>query len=180
VSSSAARIAGSRAPISLVMLGIVLFIAGFVGNWAQDSAAPWINLGEAQIGSTVSFDADARKYRVVTSGPTRPALEHTVCAIQFADGHSKRELGGSGAVNARDALGVARVIEFKATAGATRLTCNDRFIKTSTHGRFQVVAADGPVSKAILGAFVLGGLSLAGGALMLFLAYRREHRPQEA
>jgi hypothetical protein len=77
-------------------------------------------------------------------------------------------------------LGVARVIEFKATTGATRLTCNDRYIKASTRGRFQVVAADGPVSKAILGAFILGGLSLAGGALMLFLAYRRENQPREA
>ena len=162
------------------MLGLVLFIAGFVGNWAQDSAAPWINLGEAQIGSTVSFEADTRKYRVVTSGPTRPALEHTVCAIQFGDGRSKRELGGSGGVNARDALGVARVIEFEATPGSTRLRCNDRYIKTATRGRFQVVAADGPVSRAILGAFILGGLSLAGGALMLFLIYRREHQPREA
>jgi hypothetical protein len=169
----------SRGLISLVMLGIVLFIAGFVGNWAQDSAAPWINLGEVQLGSTIHFDADARTYRVVTSGATRPAVEHTVCTIEFADGHSKRELGGSGGVNARDAWGVARVLEFKATAGATRLTCNDRYLKASTQGRFQVVAADGPVSKAILGAFMLGGLLLAGGGLGLFLAYRRERDPRE-
>ena len=86
---------------------------------------------------------------------------------------------GSGGVNARDALGVARVLEFLTTPGPTGLTCNDRYIKTSTHGRFQVVAADGPVSKAILGAFTLGGLSLVGGGLMLFLIYRREHQPRE-
>lgn len=158
------------------MLGVVLFIAGFVGNWAQDTAAPWINLGEAQLGSTIRFDAGARTYRVVTSGPTRPELEATVCTIEFANGRRERELGGSGGVNARDALGVARVLEFEAAPGATRLTCNDRYITASTRGRFQVVAADGPVSKAILGAFVLGGLSLAGGGLLLFLAYRREQK----
>jgi hypothetical protein len=169
----------SRAAISMVMLGIVLFIAGFVGSWGQDSAAPWINLGEARIGSTLTFGAGAGKYRVVTSGPARPALESTVCAIELADGRSKRELGGSGGVNARNALGVARVLEFKTTPGPTRLTCNDRYIETSTYGRFQVVAADGPVSKAILGAFIIGGLSLAGGALMLFLIYRREHQPHD-
>lgn len=162
------------------MLGIVLFIAGFVGSWAQDSAAPWINLGEAQLGSTVSFSADAGKYRVVTSGPTRPKLEATVCAIELAGGRSERALGGSGGVNARDALGVARVLEFKATPGLTRVTCNDRYIKASTRGRFQVVAADGPVSKAILGAFILGGLSLAGGGLALFVLYRRNPDPPGA
>jgi hypothetical protein len=157
------------------MLGVVLFIAGFVGNWAQDSAAPFVNLGEARLGSTIRFDADDRTYRVVTSGPTRPALEATVCTIEFADGRKERELGGSGGVNPRDVWGVSRVLEFEATSGATRLTCNDRYITSSTRGRFQVVAADGPISKAILGAFVLGGLSLAGGGLLLLLAYRREH-----
>ena len=169
----------SRGPIALIMLGVVLFVAGFVGNWAQDSAAPWINLGEARIGSTVSFDADARRYRVVTSGPTRPQLEHTVCTVALADGRSKRELGGSGGVNARAALGVSRVLEFQGTTGATRLTCNDRYVKASTHGRFQVVAADGPVSQAILGAFIGGGLSIACGGLGLFLIYRREQRRRE-
>jgi hypothetical protein len=159
------------------MLGVVLFIAGFVGNWAQDSAAPFINLGEARLGSTIRFDADARTYRVITSGPTRPELAATVCTVE-ADGRSERILGGSGGVNPREVWGVSRVLEFEATAGATRLTCNDRFIRSSTRGRFQVVAADGPVSKAILGAFILGGLSLAGGGLLLFLAYRRAERSE--
>jgi hypothetical protein len=95
-----------------------------------------------------------------------------VCTIE-SDGRRRRELGGSGGVNPRDVWGVSRVLEFEATPGATRLTCNDRYITTSTRGRFQVVAADGPISKAILGAFVLGGLALAAGALLLFLAYRR-------
>jgi hypothetical protein len=167
---------GTRGSISLLTLGIVLFIVGFVGNWAQDSAAPFINLGEAPIGSTVTFDADAREYRVVTSGPTRPRVEQTVCQIELANETTERKLGGSGGVNPRDAMGVGRVLEFDATPGTTRVTCNDRFVESSTHGRFQVVASDGLVSKAILGAFILGGVAFAGGALGLFLLYRREQR----
>ncbi len=160
-------------PVSLVMLGVTLFIAGFVGGWLQDAAAPWVNQGEADMGSTVTFDAGGGKYRVVTSGPTRPALARVGCTIVSSTGSSKRALGGSGGVNQREAFGVSRVLEFKTAAGATRLTCADRISRGAAHGRFQVVAADGPVSKAILAAFVLGGLSLLGGALWLWRLYRR-------
>ncbi len=160
-------------PISLVTLGVVLFIFGFVGQWVQDATAPWINAGEARMGSTISFDADGGKYRVISSGATRPALEQTGCTIDPDDGPSKRELGGGGGVNAREALGVSRVLEFKTPAGRTHLTCADRIIRSATRGRFQVVAADGLVSKFILAAFVLGGLSLAAGTLWLVLLYSR-------
>lgn len=168
-----------RRSISLLTLGIVLFVLGFVGNWAQDSAAPFVNLGEGPLGSTVTFDADAREYRVVTSGPLRPRVEQTVCEIELADETTQRKLGGSGGVNPRDAMGVARVLEFDARPGTTRVTCNDRFVESSTHGRFQVVASDGLVSKVILGAFLLGGAAFVAGALGLFLLYRREQRSSE-
>jgi hypothetical protein len=160
-------------PLSLVALGVTLFIAGFAGSWAQDVAAPWINLGEAQMRSTVVFDAGDGEYRVVSSGPSRPELEQTACDIEFADGTTDRALGGSGGVNAAVRLGVSRVLEFDAKPGRTRLTCADRILRASTFGRFQVVAADGPVSKAIIAAFVLGGVSLLAGGLWLFLLYRR-------
>jgi hypothetical protein len=159
------------------MLGITLFIAGFVGSWVQDAAAPWINLGEAQMGSTVAFDAGGGKYRVITSGPTRPALAQTGCTIVSGAGSTAERLGGTGGVNPREALGVSRVLEFNAPTGQTRLSCADRIVRGATFGRFQVVAADGPVTKAILAAFVLGGLSLAGGGLWLVLIYRRPRAP---
>jgi hypothetical protein len=160
-------------PVSLVVLGVTLFIAGFVGNWLQDAAAPWINLGEARMGSTVTFTADRGKYRVITSGPTRPKIEQVGCTIVPATGSSRRALGGTGGVNQRDALGVSRVLEFRTPPGETRLTCSDRILTASTHGRFQVVAADGLVSRAVLAAFVLGGLSLLAGVAWLALLYRR-------
>jgi hypothetical protein len=169
--------ASATRPISLVMLGVTLFIAGLVGSWAQDVAAPWINLGEAQMGSTISFDAHAGKYRVISSGATRPALAQTGCTIELPDGTAKRALGGSGGVNARETLGVSRVLQFRARSGATRLTCADRILSDATHGRFQVVAADGPVSKAIIAAFVLGAVSILAGGLWLVLLFRRPEGP---
>lgn len=161
-------------PVSLVMLGVTLFIAGFVGDWLQDAAAPWVNQGEADMGSTVTFDAGGGKYRVVTSGPTRPALAQVGCTVVSSAGASKRALGGSGGVNQRETFGVSRVLEFETAPGETRLTCADRILRGATQGRFQVVAADGLVSKAILAAFVLGGLSLLVGALWLWRLYRRD------
>jgi hypothetical protein len=120
------------------------------------------------MGSTLSFDADGGKYRVITSGATRPSLDHTGCTI-VSGGTSRRALGGSGGVNPNDRLGVSRVLEFKSESGSTQVTCGDRYLRTSTRGRFQVVAADGFVSKAVIAAFVLAGLSLLSGVALLLL-----------
>ncbi len=160
-------------PLSLLALGVTLMIAGFVGTWAQDVAAPWINLGEAKMTQPVTFTANEGTYRVVTSGPSRPSLAQTACTITRADGTTKRALGGTGRVNARESLGVSRVLEFTTVSGATRVVCEDRIIAASQFGRYQVVSADGPVSKAILAAFVLGCLSLAAGAAWLVVLFRR-------
>ena len=159
--------------VSLVMLGVTLFIAGFVGNWAQDAAAPWINLGEAKTRGTVAFESDGGRYRVLTSGPARPGIASIGCSIAAADGTSRRELGGGGGVNAAERFGVTRVLEFKVPAGPTQVVCEDRRSESNTFGRFQVVAADGIVSKAILAAFALGGLLLVAGGLWLLLQFRR-------
>lgn len=164
----------TKRPLSLVALGVTLLVVGFVGTWAQDAAAPWINLGEARMTEPVTFTADRGTYRVVTSGPSRPRLTRTACTITRADGKTKRALGGTGGVNAHDGLGVSRVLEFTTAPGATRVVCEDRYVAASRFGRYQVVSADGPVSKAILAAFVLGGLSLAGGVLWLVILFRRQ------
>ncbi len=126
------------------------------------------------MGSTVTFDAGGGKYRVVTSGPTRPALAQVGCTVVSSAGvvqacarrHRRRQ----------PARGIRRLARagVRDRAGETRLTCADRILRGATQGRFQVVAADGPVSKAILAAFVLGGLSLLVGALWLWRLYRRE------
>ncbi|HEX6389800.1 MAG TPA: hypothetical protein VFZ89_10140, partial [Solirubrobacteraceae bacterium] len=158
---------------ALIALGVTFFLTGLAASWTQDVAAPWINGGEAKMGATIAFNSDGGRYRVVTSGPSRPDYDRTGCTLVDAGGRSRRLLGGTGA-NPNDRLGVSRVLEFTAARGEARLTCADRYLPRSTFGRFQVVPADGIVSKAIIAAFVLGGLSLLGGAVLLFLAYRRD------
>lgn len=158
---------------SLVALGVTLFLAALVGQYAQDAAAPWWNLGEARMRSAMSFDSGGGRYRVITSGASRPALERVGCTIRTSDGESQRRLGGSGAVNPREALGVSRVLEFRAPEGRTTMVCADRISRTSTYGRYQVVAADSPLSLAISAAFVLGIGSVLLGGLLLWRAHRR-------
>ena len=165
-----------RAATSLVALGVTLFIAALAASWVQDVAAPWINLGEAPMASPIGFTAHAGKYRVVSSGPTRPSIAQTGCTIALADGSTRRALGGSGGVNAHERLGVSRVLEFRAKPGTTRLTCADRIVRGATHGRYQVVAADGPVSKGIIAGFVLAVVSLLAGAVWFVVLARGTRR----
>lgn len=157
--------------VSVLMLGIVLLLAGLAASWAQDVVAPWVNAGEAQIGGTVTVEG-GRDYRVVTSGPLRPRIEQVECTITPAEGRPFSVLGGQG-VNADDRLGVSRVVGFEAPPGAVDVMCADRISEDRAAGRFQVVAADGPVSIAVLVAFGLGTLLLVAGLLGLFVAYRR-------
>jgi hypothetical protein len=152
--------------VRTLMAGIVLLLAGLAASWAQDVAAPWINAGEAQLGSTLTFTSGGGDYRVITSGPTRPALESTACTVVTSHERELRVLGGQD-VNPNQRLGVSRVLGFEAPAGTTRLTCADRFLRASRHGRFQVVSADGPVSIAVVIAFILGGLLLVAGLLLI-------------
>ncbi len=72
---------------------------------------------------------------------------------------------------------MSRVLEFNATSGTTQVTCADRIVRGASHGRYQVVAADGPVSKAIIVGFVLGVLSLLAGGIWLVV---QAHRPGAA
>ena len=69
--------AGGQGPLRLIGLAVTLFIFGFALRWGQDAVAPYVNLGEADMAGTVVFEADAGTYRVVTSGPNRPALHTT-------------------------------------------------------------------------------------------------------
>ncbi len=171
------RLPGRRADVirafSLISLGVTLFLFALAANWAQDVAAPWINAGEAQMGSTLTFDADGGEYRVVTSGPSRPRYDATGCTIVAPGGASRRVLGGEGSVNPNDRFGVSRVLEFDTQSGRTQVTCADRYLRQSTRGRFQIVAADGFVSKAVLVGFILAGISLLIGVLLLWRARAR-------
>ena len=153
------------------MLGIVLLLLGLALTWGQDVAAPWVNQGEAQMGSTVSFTAGGGDYRVVTSGASRPSIDQTGCTIVTSRERKLRVLGGKD-VNASERLGVSRVLGFEAPLGRTRVTCANRFSGSSTLGRFQVVSADGPVSVAVIGAFVLGALLVVAGILLIVRASR--------
>ncbi len=115
----------------------------------------------------VRFDADDARYRVVTSGASRPALERVGCSVLFADGTRERILGGSGRVNAVERLGVSRVLEFRGRPGNALITCADRISRRSTLGRFQVVEADGILSKFVWAGLGIGVLLvLAGGGLV--------------
>jgi hypothetical protein len=155
-----------------LMLGIVLFVLALVASWGQDVLAPWVNAGEADLRSTVTLESDGGDYRVITSGPTRPRLEDVACDVVGPNGETQRILGGKD-VNANERFGVSRVLGFDAPEGTVEVTCADRLSESSTHGRFQVVDADGPVSLAILGLFVVGPALIVLGGLGLFLAHRR-------
>lgn len=154
------------------MLGIVLLLGGLAASWAQDVAAPWINEGEARMGSTVRFASDGGEYRVVSSGATRPAIAATGCTVFTSRERELRVLGGKD-VNESERLGVSRVLGFEAPAGTTRVTCADRMSRYSTLGRFQVVAADGPVSVAVLVMFGLGTLLVVVSVLLFVHGYVR-------
>jgi hypothetical protein len=160
--------------VRLLLLGIVLLLAGLAASWAQDVAAPWINSGEAQMGSTVTFASGGGKYRVITSGPTRPMIGQTTCTVTTAREREFGVLGGKD-VNPSERLGVSRVLAFEVPEGTTRVRCADRFLRDSTHGRFQIVAGDGPVSIAVLVAFALGTVLLIAGILLLLRTYERSH-----
>lgn len=162
-------------PIRAMMLGVVTLLLGLALSWGQDVVAPWVNQGEADTGSDVSFDSDGGRYRVVSSGPARPGYDAIVCEVADADGGSRRILGGKDA-NANDRLGVSRVLEFTAPAGRTTVTCSNRFNPSNVHGRFQVVDANGPMSIAVWASFGLGTLLLVGGGLGLLVALRRSAR----
>jgi hypothetical protein len=157
--------------VRTLLLGIVLFLAGLAASWGQDVLAPWVNVGEAQMGSALTFRSDGGDYRVITSGPTRPQLEQTVCRVEPEDGRPFDVLGGKD-VNPVERFGVSRVLGFEVPAGDVRLTCRDRFLSQSTHGRYQVVAADGPVSIAVLIFFGLGLVLILAGGIRIWLALR--------
>lgn len=158
---------------SLIAFGVTLFLGALGGQYAQDAVAPWWNLAETRMRSPLTFVADGGRYRVITSGVSRPALERVGCTIRTADGGSLRRLGGSGAVNPREALGVSRVLEFRAPKGRTAMVCADRISRTSTFGRYQVVAADSLLSKAIVVSLVLGVVCFLTGGLLVWRAHGR-------
>lgn len=163
-----------QGPVRLLLLGIVLLIVGFGLRWAQDVAAPYVNVGEADLARTVTFEAEASTYRVVTSGPSRPAIHTTVCEIRRPDGQTTRFTGADGIDGGHERLTVTRVGRFEAVAGTTEVTCG-RFApdRGDGLGRFQVVAADGPVSLAVTALFAAGGAGLAVAIGWGLLAFRR-------
>lgn len=168
--------ATGRGPMRLVALGITLFLFGFALRWGQDVAAPYINMGEADMAGTVVFEAEAGTYRVVSSGPNRPAIHTTVCEARGSDGESHRERGADGVDGGHERFGVTRVTKFVLPAGRAEVQCGYRDPDRGDGlGRFQVVADDGPVTLAVTGLLVGGGISLAAGLGWLALRFGR-HR----
>jgi hypothetical protein len=165
---------GARLAASLVSLGIVVFLAALSASWAQDAIAPWVNVGEAETGSPITFHAAETTYRVLASGPNHPEVGRIGCDITLADGTTQRILGGEGSVTPHDRLAVSRVLEFEAPAGApTTVRCEDRVSPRSTAGRFQVVDTSGPMSSVALAGGLLGTALVLVGIGCLTLAARR-------
>ncbi|MGV3758323.1 MAG: hypothetical protein ACO1PW_02115 [Actinomycetota bacterium] len=158
--------AGGTGPLRLVLLGVVLIVLGLVVRWAQDVAAPYVNLGEADMAEVVTFESTGGTYRVVSSGPSRPVIHQTVCEIETADGRRERDVGHDGMEGGQDRFGVTRVLAFDAVKGTTSVRCGrQRPDGGAGLGRFQVVDAGGPVSIAGWGLLGGGlGLGLAGAA----------------
>lgn len=157
---------GGAGPLRLVLLGIALIMLGLAVRWAQDVAAPYVNLGEADMADVVTFESSGGTYRVVTSGPSRPAIQATVCEIETADGRRERDVGHDGMEGGQDRFGVTRVLAFDAVEGTTTVRCGrQRPDGGAGLGRFQVVDADGPLSVAGWGLLGGGfGLGLVGAA----------------
>lgn len=161
-------------PLRLLLLGFVLLVVGLGLRWAQDVAAPYLNVGEADLASPITFDAGGGTYRVVTSGPNRPFIHATVCEARLADGDTVRFRGTEGVDGGQERFGVTRVGQFDAVAGPTEVSCG-RFAPDRGEGlgRFQVVPADGPVSLAVTALVVVGVASLAAAVGWWLLALRR-------
>lgn len=167
--------AGGQGPLRLIALAVTLFIFGFALRWGQDAVAPYVNLGEADMAGTVVFEADAGTYRVVTSGPNRPAIHTTYCEARGVDGFKHRERGEDGVDGGQEHFGVTRVTKFVLPAGRAEIQCGDRAPDRGEGlGRFQVVAADGPTSYAVIGLLIGGSVSLAIGLGWFVLRYRRQ------
>ena len=166
--------AGGHGPIRLITLGITLFLFGFALRWGQDAVAPYVNLGEADMAGTVVFEAEAATYRVVSSGPARPALHTTVCEARGVDGFEHRERGADGVDGGHERFGVTRVTKFVLPAGRAEIQCGYRSPDRGEGlGRFQVVAADGPTSIAVIGLLIGGGASLALGVGWFLYRFRK-------
>lgn len=166
---------GSRWPMSLIGLGVVLFLLSIAGWWAQDVLGTLANEGEADIGETVTFASDGGRYRLVSSGPLRPDVGATYCDLTYADGSTRREVGGQGLQAAR--LGVDRLLSFEPPAGETSVRCTSRGSDVTGNGRFQVLDDDGPVRWALIGTIVLALASLAVGIGTTVRAVRRGGGP---
>jgi hypothetical protein len=138
-----------------------LFLAMLAVWWAEDVVAPFINDGEATLAETVTFNATADRYRVVTSGALRPQLESIACSVESSDGTTKKVLGGQGRVASHDRLGVSRVLEFSAQAGPTHVRCIDRRIPTNQNGQFHIVPVSILTQAMIVAAFVAVAIALS-------------------
>lgn len=132
-----------RVVVSAIMLVIVIGLFFIVAWWLQDVAAPFVNEGEADMTQTVTFEAEAGTYRVITSGPARPTAINTACTVSVADDGEETILAGDGSITPQERFGVSRVLEFDADAGPMSVTCFDTKMPTADGGRFQIVKAGG-------------------------------------
>lgn len=158
----------------MTLLGVVVFLLALTARWAEDVAAPFINVAEAEMASAVTLEADGGPHRIVTSGPTRPSIQLTVCEIASSDGTKKRVRGADGLDGGHERFGVTRVIELTLPAGRNEVTCGRiRPTGGAGLGRFQVVDAGGLFSRGVTVALGLGVTCLLSGLLWFGLLYWR-------
>lgn len=172
--AEAATQPGMRGPLSLISLGIVLFLAALGLWWVQDVVGTVVNEGEADIGREVAFTSDGGAYRLLSSGPLRPEVASTWCDITTSDGRTRREVGGQGLQTSR--LGVDRLLTIHPPAGSTTIRCTSRGTDIVGNGRFQVIEADGLTTWIPAGVFVAAMASIAIGAGLAWRAVARARR----
>lgn len=160
---------------ALVAVGVLLFLVSVGGWWAQDAIGTVLNEGEADVGESITFTSDGGSYRLLSSGPLRPLPGSTYCDLTYADESTRREVGGQGLQTSR--LGVDRLLTFEPPPGRTQVRCTDRGSATTGNGRFQVLEADGVLSKALIGAIVAALASLAVGIAVVVRSFRRGSGP---
>jgi hypothetical protein len=170
-------LAGAGGPMRLALLGLVILVAAIAARWVEDVAAPFVNEGEADMAHTVALEADGGDYRIVTSGPARPDIHNTVCRIRTSDGEVDEDRGADGIDGGHERLGVTRVVELSIKAGRAEVTCgNSRPTGGEGLGRFQVVEADGLLTRGVTIALGIGAACLLGGLLWLAGVVLRRRR----
>jgi hypothetical protein len=158
---------GGIGPLPLILLAVLLGVAALALWILPDVRATSSNLGEAPMGTTVTFESEGGTYRVLSSGSGRPAPDATSCDVIFADGSVGQQVGGGGSLPFPYVPD--RIVAFEAPEGPTQVRCGEvgRFDEEAGAGTFHIVEGTGPVSIFVVILGVAAGVALVAGIALM-------------